>query len=236
MPSLLTPDAFANPVWAALTTLQARFAEGSRCARRFIPAITTLAAVEDESPESFQDLADLLQPGEASGVLLQNEDAELRGLEMTMKLRATMMVQRAAADFTVNDFALRALTADHRPQMLALTELTKPGPFGPRTHELGNYFGIFDGERLAAMAGERLHFPGYTEISAVCTHPDYAGRGYAAALVTDAAQRIRDRDETPFLHVREDNERAIKVYERLGFTTEKIRTIAVVRRAGSGAA
>ena len=77
--------------------------------------------------------------------------------------------------------------------MIELTALTKPGPFGTRTHELGLYVGIRDQGRLVAMAGERLKVPGYTEISAVCTHPDHVGKGYAAALMAEVMQRIRER-------------------------------------------
>ena len=101
--------------------------------------------------------------------------------------------------------------------MLALTKLTMPGPFGARTREMGDYFGIRGAGTLAAMAGERLRLPGYTEISAVCTHPDHLGRGYASALMEMLMERICSRGELPFLHVRSENARAIQVYERLGF-------------------
>ena len=118
--------------------------------------------------------------------------------------------------------------------MLELTTLTKPGPFGPRTHELGTYIGIRDGARLAAMAGERLKVPGFTEVSAVCTHPDFLGRGYAGILMSKVMQGVRERGETPFLHVREDNTRAIGLYERLGFTTRHKGHFAVLRRIANG--
>ncbi|MDQ3279646.1 MAG: GNAT family N-acetyltransferase, partial [Bacteroidota bacterium] len=102
--------------------------------------------------------------------------------------------------------------------MMALAALTKPGPFGLRTIEFGHYYGIFEGEQLVAMTGQRLHPLGFTEVSAVCTHPDYAGRGYAAALVQHQVGLILRQGQTPFLHVRKDNERAIALYERLHFT------------------
>jgi predicted GNAT family acetyltransferase len=114
--------------------------------------------------------------------------------------------------------------------MLDLTALTKPGPFGPRTHELGYYVGIRDGGKLVAMAGERLKVPGYTEISAVCTHPDHLGKGYAAALMSEIMRSIRARGEKPFLHVRGDNSRAIAIYERLGFHTRWQGHFAVLRK------
>ena len=114
--------------------------------------------------------------------------------------------------------------------MIALTELTKPGPFGKRTHELGAYLGLREGGKLVAMAGERLKVPGHTEVSAVCTHPDRAGQGYAGILMTEVMKRIRGRGEVPFLHVRQDNVRAVEVYKRLGFRERKLGHFAVLRK------
>jgi predicted GNAT family acetyltransferase len=119
------------------------------------------------------------------------------------------------------------------PEMLELTALTKPGPFGRRTHELGYYVGIRAAGKLVAMAGERMKVPGYTEVSAVCTHPDHLGKGYAAALMTEVMRSIRGRGEKPFLHVRSDNSRAIAIYERLGFRKRSEGHYAVLRRKDS---
>ena len=116
------------------------------------------------------------------------------------------------------------------PEMMELTALTKPGPFGKRTHELGSYLGIRHNGKLVAMAGERLKVPGYTEVSAVCTHPEHTGRGYARILMMEVMQRIRSRGETPFLHVRGDNVRAIELYERLGFSQRVLLHFAVLRK------
>jgi predicted GNAT family acetyltransferase len=115
-------------------------------------------------------------------------------------------------------------------EMLALVELTKPGPFFRRTPELGSYLGIYEAGQLLAMAGERLRPLGYTEISAVCTHPEYRDRGYASSLVSALIQKITKRDETPFLHVRTENVGAIRVYEKLGFKTRRVVNIALVKR------
>jgi predicted GNAT family acetyltransferase len=123
------------------------------------------------------------------------------------------------------------LGSDDIPEMLALTELTKPGPFGTRTRELGTYLGIRQSGNLVAMTGERLAVPGYTEVSAVCTHPDHNGHGYAAALMKAVIKGIRDRGEIPFLHSRADNDRAVRLYERLGFKTRVELHLAVVRKA-----
>ena len=115
-------------------------------------------------------------------------------------------------------------------EMLALTELTKPGPFGKRTPELGTYLGIRDSGRLVAMAGERLRVPGFTEISAVCTHPEYQGHGFARMLISSVIRRTTARGDTPFLHVAQVNTRAIQVYEQLGFKTQLLQTAVGIRR------
>jgi predicted GNAT family acetyltransferase len=122
------------------------------------------------------------------------------------------------------------LGVEDSADMLKLTALTKPGPFGPRTHELGSFFGIRIGSRLVAMAGERLKVEGYIEVSAVCTHPDHLGKGYAAALMRTVMRGILERGETPFLHSRADNARAIALYERLGFRHREAGHFVVLER------
>jgi predicted GNAT family acetyltransferase len=119
------------------------------------------------------------------------------------------------------ELELLPLTDEHIPQMLALTKLTNPGPFAAKTINFGHYYGVFEGDRLVAMAGQRLHIFEYAEVSAVCTHPDYTGKGYAKQLLFHQLRRIKATSGIPFLHVRYDNERAIKVYESLGFVTRK---------------
>ena len=119
--------------------------------------------------------------------------------------------------------------ADAGP-MAALTAATEPGPWAPRTYELGRYIGIRDGERLVAMAGERLKPEGAIEISAVCTDPDYVGRGYARALMTTLIDATFAAGKVPMLHVKTENG-AKRLYEKLGFRTRRELRLTVLRRA-----
>jgi len=116
--------------------------------------------------------------------------------------------------------------------MLALTALVYPGYFRPRTRTLGRYYGVLDDGRLAAMAGERMAVSGCTELSAVCTHPDYLGRGLAHRLVAHVAHAIRQRGLQPYLHVSNRNARAIKVYETSGFVPRRELPLRCVQRVG----
>ncbi len=122
------------------------------------------------------------------------------------------------------------LGTEHAAQALELAELTRPGPFGLRTIELGEYFGCFDGTRLIAMAGERMHTGSMREISGVCTHPDYQGRGLARQLMLKLIRREMLRNETPFLHVMRDNGGAWQLYERMGFRKYREVVVRVVAR------
>ncbi len=121
------------------------------------------------------------------------------------------------------------LTEADVPEMIALTALTKPGPFDRRTREFGDYIGVRRNGQLVAMSGQRLHVPGYREVSAVCTHPDHLGHGYARALMLEIMRRIIADGETPFLHVRAQN-RAIDLYHRIGFITRRTLELAILRR------
>jgi predicted GNAT family acetyltransferase len=123
---------------------------------------------------------------------------------------------------------MRQLTADDVPEMVALAHLTEPGPFGQRTAELGEFFGIFEGGRLLAMSGQRLHIAGFTEVSAVCTHPDARGRGYARALVAQVTETILRGGKR--LHVFAANSEAIRLYEEVGFRLRRHLHLAAMKR------
>jgi len=126
------------------------------------------------------------------------------------------------------------LGSDDVPQMLDLVARTEPGPFRVRTIEMGTYLGFLDEGRLVALAGERMHPDGWTEISAVCTDPRFRKRGLSTRLVRAVGYGIRARGEIPFLHARADNHTAIRLYESLGFTLRRRSVLTVVRTPGDG--
>jgi predicted GNAT family acetyltransferase len=125
---------------------------------------------------------------------------------------------------------IRMLTNDDAPEMLALATLTEPGPFLERTHTMGTFLGIRIEGRLAAMAGERMRFPGYTEVSGVCTHPDFRGRGLARYLSAAVVARVEARGDRAFLHAWKTNHVAIALYEGLGFKVRAEVNVAVLKR------
>lgn len=230
-----------NVIWQALTTRQTQFAEGQKRARRFMREVTLLGALVENTPEGYADFAQVVGTG-GTGALFLDEPYEPRaGWEYVAGAPLLQMMfeggrnSQAGRDSEVKIPAgisapIVELGLPDSPEMIELTSLTKPGPFGTRTHELGTYLGIRGEGRLVAMAGERLKVPGHTEVSAVCTHPDHTGNGYAQLLMTEIVRRILDRGETPFLHVRGDNTRAIEVYKLLGFRERKFGHFAVLRK------
>jgi ribosomal protein S18 acetylase RimI-like enzyme len=224
-----------NPIWKALTSSQAHFARAGKLARRFPNDVTSLGGFPEPTPDGYESLAAILDDVNATGLFFDSPQQPPAGWTVIAGAPLFQMIRQNGTMPATSASGLAAtqiveLAAEDAPEMLALAQLTKPGPFGLRTRELGTYLGIKQSGRLVAMAGERMHVPGFTEISAVCTHPDHLGRGYAAALMTELAQRIRDRGEVPFLHVREDNTRAIALYERLGFKKRVLLHFAVVRK------
>jgi len=221
-----------NIIWRALTTRQAHFAETFGTARRFVREIGPLAAFEQWGDAGYDSLAGLVTDGSTVGVFLDDAYEPRPNWDFVAGAPLLQMVcENGASPPSTNSHPeIIELGDKDSPEMLELTALTKPGPFGTRTHELGYYVGIRDGGKLVAMAGERLKVPGHTEISAVCTHPDHLGKGHARVLMNEVMHTIRSRGETPFLHVRTDNARAIAVYERLGFRIRWRGHFAVLRK------
>jgi predicted GNAT family acetyltransferase len=231
MATVVNVSALDRPVWSALTSGNRRFAEGGSLALRFPADIAPFAATAEDSPEAFAALGALVsRDGRVALVSLDKLKPHL-GLEVVREAPIVQMVAVAATPVSSQGFEPVVLGAADAPEMLDLAERTKPGPFGPRTHELGQYIGIRVDGALAAMAGERMRLNGCVEISAVCVSPEHRGRGYAALLVAWLVHKLREEGATPFLHVFTDNVPAIALYERLGFTTRKTLRLTVFSRA-----
>lgn len=216
-----------NPARASLTGAHAHLAERRGNVLRYPVDVSPFFALPQRpDADDWADIAALAGPG-STVPLAGVEVPPPTGWEVTMRIGGVQMiddhVQPAPDDEAI------VLSAPDVPDMLALVERTKPGPFLPRTIELGSYLGFRRGGRLVAMAGERLHPPGFTEISAVCTDAAWRGRGLATRLVLAVAAGIRSRGETPFLHAAADNTNAIRLYESLGFRLRRRATFLAAR-------
>jgi GNAT superfamily N-acetyltransferase len=210
-----------NPLWSSLTTTHAALAVGTGPVRRYPPDVAPFLAVAeagtplDESLVPAGDTALLIGPRPAIPAGWQLEDF---GVILQMVCDAVPAVPDGPP-----------IVEARRDDVLALTALVYPHYFRPRTPELGRYFGIYEGGRLAAMAGERMGFPGYRELSAICTHPDFSGRGLARRLVCWLGADNAGRGATPLLHVTPTNTRAIALYEQNGYRVRTRIAFAALR-------
>lgn len=226
----MTDHPLDRPIWNALTGLQHACAVGAPPALRFAPELGLFAAAADESAASLEALAALCPAGGMIGLVETKEWPTPPGLRLHRSALCSQMVAEHPTPPAETRFDVLELGEEDAPEMLALATLTQPGPFFARTHRLGNFIGVRIDGRLAAMAGERLHVGRYREVSGVCTHPDFRGRGLAGALMPIVAARMIARGETPFLHSYADNYGAITLYERLGFRLRRPVTFTVLKR------
>lgn len=205
-----------NPVWSALNGGQARLGEGGRLARRFRPDVSPFAGVQSATGVSLQALGALLPPGDSVLLVTQEPIPAIAGLHTKHLFDVLQMIDGQDADGDAESDAVR-LTADDAADMADLAARTKPGPFGPRTFEMGDYIGLRRNGRLVAMAGERLRVGRYVEISAVCVDEEFRGQGMASRLMNRLRRQISGRGGVPFLHVRCDALATRRLYEKLGF-------------------
>ena len=219
-----------NCAWSSLTGNHQSLSSRCGSAIRYVPDVSIFGAVENMHARSaWSDLAELVEPG--GGLALIGDELDLPdGWEYSWRGTGVQMVgtSRLAPS---RDGAATLLTDDDVPDMLDLVARTQPGPFTKRTIALGAYLGIRENGRLVAMAGERMKPAGWTEISAVCTDPEFRGKGLAARLIRAVAAGIRDRGEQAFMHAVDTNP-AIRLYEHLGFEVRTPVTFSSLRRRG----
>ncbi|WP_343573400.1 GNAT family N-acetyltransferase [Mycobacterium sp.] len=226
-----------DPVWHALTGPHRRFAVASdhRAPRayRYRVDVAPFAALPDVGdPQAWQQLAAVCGPEGRAALEAERAITVPAGWTVTNVLPVAQMIapERGLETGTPAE-TIVALGKRNAAEMMALAELTRPGPFEASTVDLGGYLGVRREDRLVAMAGRRLHLPGWIEISAVCTHPDHRGQGLSRLLMAAVEAAIRAAGHRAFLHVLHENTRAIELYRRLGFTTRADMTITVVRPA-----
>ena len=215
-------NAFDNPIWHTLHGPHARFAiragdvSGFDIARAPFLAVATHDAFIDETK-----IERLALSGRRH--FLGQAPKKLSTAWRIVQRSGVAQMHHARADLPNPTPAHRfeILDARHVPAMLGLTEIAYPEFFRGRTIELGRYLGIFDNGQLVAMAGERMLLPGAVELSAICTHPDFVGRGFAHTLIAELLAHQRAKNLVSFLHVSETNSGAIKLYERMGFSTRE---------------
>lgn len=221
-------EALANPAWHALTGAHAHLAIGKGAVRRYPATMSPFFGIE--SLAALPELAAMLKPSQGAALISAfNIETPPEGLIVADRLPLLQMIAPEIAEAD-SDLAALPLGAEDSPEMLALAELTKPGPFGPDTYRMGPFVGYRDKGRLVAMTGHRLALPAHIEISGVCTHPDYLGRGYARALVSKMARAVLAEGKTPFLHVLPDNHGAIAVYRKLGFVERARPNVTILVR------
>jgi ribosomal protein S18 acetylase RimI-like enzyme len=210
-----------NPAWWALTGVQQQFATGPQQVKRYQRGILPFAALETATTQNLVALRDLVEPGEIF-YLIGELPPLPAGIQLLKELPCVQMVLQQPIVLPASTVAITPLNASHSDHMVNLINKVQPGYYEKDTGRLGNYAGIWQHEQLVAIAGERMRLEQLTEISAICTDPAYTGRKYAQYLIAHLCNTNLQTGNTPFLHVIHTNERAIRLYEYLGFTTRRM--------------
>lgn len=223
-------DALDRPVWSSLTTSHTELAQGDPRALRYRSEVNVFLSPADHGTEALAAAAELIAPGDRVYVVQAEPVPDLPGVTAVMGRPVVQMVFDGTAPKADAD-EIVPLDDSDAEQMLTLATLQQPGPFRRATHRMGQFVGVKRDGRLAAMAGERFRFPGFRELSGVCTHPDFAGQGLGSRLSAYVTAAILRRGETPFLHSWSDNHGAIALYERLGYRIRRELSVAVFERS-----
>ncbi len=223
-------DLLQNPVFNALSTGDHHLSFGTNDVKYFDEAVSPYAGFPEDYTTGFEELHALLPAGRRILYAKPTPIDTPKGWQLQHEIKGLQFVYEGNAKIEGDFSTILPLNDAHVDAMIELVKLTRPGPFDKRTIDFGYYHGIFVHGNLVAMTGQRLHVDNYTELSAVCTHPDHLGKGYASALMQHQMQIILSNDQQPFLHVRADNERAIAVYERLGFIVSRTMIFYFMKR------
>ena len=234
MTSTTSDHPLDNVIWNALCTVHSAWARGDGLARRYQPELARFAGMPALSDAGFRALATDMRPDEVVALAAPHDVDPGPGFDVIDRKNLVQMIGATTGDVR-EPARLRPLGAGDVAQMTALVQATEPGPWFERTSELGRFIGFEAGGRLVAMAGERMRVPGHTEISAVCCHPDWRGRGLAADLMRLVSQAIVARGELPFLHVIAENATAIALYEKLGLRRRLQSRLTILRRNAAAA-
>jgi ribosomal protein S18 acetylase RimI-like enzyme len=224
-----TSNPLDNIIWNSLTGPHAKFSAGTADARRYAKGFSPMVGFRDPERPDLAALAAFCEPGEHfycdiwSGPVPDGWQVDRETTMLKMVWQGAMPANDEAPDAT-------ALGPEHAAQAVELATLTNPGPFGLRTIEMGEYFGYFEDSRLIAMAGERMAAGPMREVSGICTHPEFRGRGLARRLTSKLVHRQMRRGETPFLHVVNANAGARALYERMGFRSYRETVLRVISR------
>lgn len=211
-----------NPVWEALTSVHTHLGVGEGDARVYLPDVSPFAGLRSMDTNAMHCLKASLEPGASAVVLVAtNTLPDVAGLTLAPLFKIQQMVETRPPASEPRVQPVRLSERDV-PEMFELAQRTQPGPFASRTAEMGNYIGVRQEGRLVAMAGERFRLKGFTEISAVCVDEKYRGRGIASDLIHHLRKEISGRGEVAFLHVREDSQATIALYQHLGFSTRAV--------------
>jgi ribosomal protein S18 acetylase RimI-like enzyme len=222
-----------NMIWNAITTGNNDIAIVNGDVGCYLPDIAPFAGMKNFNDANLKKLYEFIPTNRSVAISSLNK---MDHDESRWKLLQPMDVTQMVYEHSVNTFTTKnsslivPLSEEHVPQMMELTALTRPGPFLQQTIRFKNYFGIFIEGRLAAMSGQRMHPLPYMEVSAVCTHPDFRGMGYAKTLMLHVMKIILDNSFTPFLHVLSNNTNAIELYKTIGFQTREQIFVDVIRR------
>jgi ribosomal protein S18 acetylase RimI-like enzyme len=219
MPRAMTISVLDNPVWHSLEGPHRQHALGRGLARHYLRDIAPFSAIAEPSAAAYADLAADLPAGTEARLFRPQVEPLPDGWEETNRFAMLQMV--ASRQPVQGGSPVTVLSHADTAAMLDLVAATEPGPFGKRTALLGRYVGIRHGDRLVAMAGERLRVPGLVELSAICVHPEARGKGYGVALTRELMRHAFAQGERPFLHVRPDNAAAVALYRGLGFETRR---------------